>query len=377
MRLNYIANIRFPTEKAHGYQIARVCTELRAQGVDVTLYVPRRRNTVEQPWHAFYGLPQGLPVVYVPCADLMMGNAVVDRIAFVIQLVTFAIALCLYGLDKKVPIMTRDKGLVWFFGILGFRVVFNAHRATETPATARMLARVAGVVANSPGTADTLAPIVAAPIVAIPNGSDENPYRTTTKNELRAELSLPNNVTIVLYSGHLYSWKGAETLFAAAALEKENPAVLFVCVGGLPQDVTKYRAKALEQGLANIRYLGHQEKSIVPKYLAAADILLLPNTDEHEESRTQTSPLKLFEYLAAGKPIIASDLPSLRAVVSDDEVVFVPSGDVEGLVSALTALIADPARQAALSAKSLSASERFTWKIHGASLKAFLETNVH
>ena len=376
MRLNYIANIRFPTEKAHGYQIARVCTELRAQGVDVTLYVPRRRNTIEQPWYTFYGLPQDLPVVYVPCVDLMMGNAIVDRIAFFIQLVTFGIALCFYTLDKKVPIMTRDKGLVWFFGILGFRVVFNAHRAAATPATARMLARVAGVVSNSRGTADALVPIVTAPIIVIPNGSDENPYRTTPASTLRAELSLPDDVTIVLYSGHLYSWKGAETLFAAAVLEKENNSILFVCVGGLPQDVTQYRSKALEQGLSNIRYLGHQEKSSIPKYLAAADILVLPNTDEHEESRTQTSPLKLFEYLAAGKPIVVSDLPSLRSVVSDEEVVFVLPGDAKGLVGAIQGLMLDPVRRSALSEKSLSASARFTWKIHGATLRAFLETGI-
>ena len=376
MRLNYIANIRFPTEKAHGYQIARVCTELRAQGIDVTLYVPHRRNTVEQPWYTFYGLPQDLPVVYVPCLDLMMGNAIVDRIAFFIQLMTFGIALSFYSLDKKAPIMTRDKGLVWFFGILGFRVVYNAHRATATPATARMLARVAGVVCNSAGTREALASVVTAPMIIIPNASDENFYRTTSKNVLRDELSLPGDVTIVLYSGHLYSWKGAETLFGAAELEKENQNLLFVCVGGLPQDVTKYRAKALEHGLSNIRYLGHQEKSIVPKYLATADILVLPNTDEHEESRTQTSPLKLFEYLAAGKPIVASDLPSIRSVVSDEEVVFVTPGDPQELAVALVALAADPARQASLGAKSLTASEQFTWKIHGATLKVFLETGI-
>ncbi len=376
MRLNYIANIRFPTEKAHGYQIARVCTELRAQGVDVILYVPRRRNAVTQPWHAFYGLEGNLSVVCVPCLDLMIGNPIVDRVAFLIQLVTFGAALCFYSLDKKVPIMTRDKGLVWFFGLLGFRVVFNAHRVATTPATARMLARAAGVVCNSRGTADTIASVTTAPTVVIPNGSDENPYRTTPVNTLRTELSLPDDVAIVLYSGHLYSWKGAETIFAAAKLEKENKNILFVCIGGLVADVAQYRARALEQGLSNIRYLGHQEKSIVPKYLAAADILVLPNTDEHEESRTQTSPLKLFEYLAAGKPIIASDLPSLRSVVSDEEVVFVPSGDAQALSSAVQALALDSVRKAALGARSLSAASRFTWKIHGTSLKTFLETDI-
>jgi glycosyltransferase involved in cell wall biosynthesis len=153
---------------------------------------------------------------------------------------------------------------------------------------------------------------------------------------------------------------------------RENTQVLFICVGGLAEDVTRYRNKALEQGLSNIRYLGHQEKSLIPKYLVAADILLLPNTDEHEEVRTQTSPLKLFEYLAAGKPIVASDLPAIRSLVSGEEVFFTPAGRSEDLRNAIEAIIAQSHVREQYAHKAYEASLRYTWAIHVSKLKAFL-----
>ena len=89
MNIAYIANIRFPTEKAHGYQIARVASALVESGDIVTLYVPRRRNHLGTDWAAYYGVPSHFKVVRVPCIDFMMGNSVVDTLAFVVQMVTF------------------------------------------------------------------------------------------------------------------------------------------------------------------------------------------------------------------------------------------------------------------------------------------------
>jgi len=84
----------------------------------------------------------------------------------------------------------------------------------------------------------------------------------------------------------------------------------------MPSDVERTRAHA--EGLSNVRIDGFQPPARVPLYLAAADLAALPNRSKPEISAKYTSPLKAFEYMASGLPIVASDLPSLREVLGED-----------------------------------------------------------
>jgi glycosyltransferase involved in cell wall biosynthesis len=371
MHIAYIANIRFPTEKAHGYQIARVASALASRGVSVTLYVPRRRNYLTAQWDTYYGVSKNFEVVKVPCIDLMIGNRAVDKIAFVVQMVTFAFCLLFVRIKKTTAVMTRDKGLAWFFGIRGFTVVYNVHSVKESSFTTRTLSKASGVVCNSQGAQEVIQKLYDVPTVVIPNGSDVNPYVDRDSSSLREELALPQDKTIVLYSGHLYGWKGVDTVVGAAERLVADARFLFVCIGGLAADVSKYQQIIAEKGLSNILFLGHVSKFLVPKYLCAADILLLPNSAESEESRTQTSPLKLFEYLAAKRTIIASNLPSIASVVTENEVLFVQPDDAVALAFSLQYVLEHREQALARNARAYALSERYTWDTHAASLERF------
>jgi glycosyltransferase involved in cell wall biosynthesis len=92
-----------------------------------------------------------------------------------------------------------------------------------------------------------------------------------------------------------------------------------------------------------------------------ADVLVLPNTRESEESERFTSPIKLFEYFAAGKPIVASDLPSIREIVGDEDVLFVPPGEPEALAAALASLEQNHALRVKLAKRSASLAAGYTW----------------
>ena len=88
-----------------------------------------------------------------------------------------------------------------------------------------------------------------------------------------------------------------------------------------------------------VKLCGHQDHQKIPVYLKAADILALPNSGKTEMSRCYTSPLKLFEYMASQRPIIASNLPSIREILNEDTAVLVQADSPEKFAIEIIKLI--------------------------------------
>ncbi len=137
------------------------------------------------------------------------------------------------------------------------------------------------------------------------------PYQS--KEEARRKLVLPIDSPIIVYTGHLYDYKGIPTLYKVAQM---MPHCQFILVGGWERDVEQARRFCKSNGLSNVQVIGHLPQSEVPTYLYASDIVVLPNSRKHHNSET-TSPLKLFEYMAARRPIVASALSNISAVLQD------------------------------------------------------------
>ena len=90
-------------------------------------------------------------------------------------------------------------------------------------------------------------------------------------------------------------------------------------------------------------------------------MLLLPNVPISDESNYYTSPIKMFEYMASGVPIIASDLPSLREVLDESNAVLVEAGNPQKLEEAITSLVSDTARATHISRKAFADVQRYSW----------------
>lgn len=123
---------------------------------------------------------------------------------------------------------------------------------------------------------------------------------------------------LVGYIGSLHPGKGVEMLLPVARC---TPALQFMVVGGPDQVADRYRRQAEAEGVHNIAWLGFRKNVEVPAYVQACDVLLLPNQRSvvllnRKNIGQWTSPLKLFEYMAAGKIILASNLPVLREVLN-------------------------------------------------------------
>jgi glycosyltransferase involved in cell wall biosynthesis len=180
--------------------------------------------------------------------------------------------------------------------------------------------------------------------------------RPLDKPALRARLGLPQDSALVTYFGHFYEEKGVHYLVEAA---RSLPDVRFLLVGGWPADAEKLRARA--HGQKNVEVVPFVPNKDMPKYLGASDVLVLPNSAKHEFA-LRTSPLKLFEYMAARRPVLASAIPALRSILSHRDNAFLvepdsPSAIVEGVKT----LLADPLLAEGIAERAFTFVQRHTW----------------
>ena len=158
---------------------------------------------------------------------------------------------------------------------------------------------------------------------------------------------------------HLYAWKGVDILLEALALVPDARGLI---VGGHAKepDLGRLQALARQLGISDrVTFTGMVEPARVPELLRGATVLALPNPASAISTRF-TSPLKLFEYLAAGRAIVASDLPSIREILHDDvDALLVAPGDASALAGAIRRLLGDPALAARLARAAFDAAPEY------------------
>ena len=313
-KLIYIADIRLPTEKAHGIQIMKMCEAFARQGQEVLLWVPRRHTPITEDPFLYYQVERNFQIKYVTCLDLTRFGV----IGFFFQTTTFAINVFWKSLfEARASFFSRDPYITLLLKLGGKNVAWEAHMGHINKAINLLIKLKVKMVHITYGLFDFYkshgAPekdmIVASDAVDIDQFNLQ-----LSKQEAREKVGFAKDEKIVLYTGHLYSWKGADTLAEAAKILGDTIRVVFV--GGTDHDIASFTQKYGET--KNITMVGKKPHKDIPMYLRGADVLVIPNSAKEDISRLYTSPMKLFEYMASGTPIIASNLPSLREVIDGD-----------------------------------------------------------
>jgi glycosyltransferase involved in cell wall biosynthesis len=165
------------------------------------------------------------------------------------------------------------------------------------------------------------------------------------------------------YTGHLYAGRGIDLLLKLAVL---RPQIRFAIVGGEPAAVEHWGQAARAAGAANIEFHGFVPNADLPRYQAACDVLVMPSQRHIAGSSggdigSVASPMKVFEYLAAGRALLASDLPVFREVLSASNAVLVAPENVDAWAQALDELIARPERRARLGEQARKDAAQYTW----------------
>ena len=392
MRIHYFSDIRFPLERANGIQTMETCHALAERGHAVILGVrPDTAPTARDPF-AFYGLD--------PLSNLRIERARVigPGVARRGQYLAFAIHRAV-GRDAADAILTRDLGVASALLHLpprlrppvaheshGFAAVFadtmdelvSGGRRAGAAKQRRLLAREARVwrladayVTTTRSLATELeARFGARPLVAVvPNG-------VRLPAERRFDPPEPQPNPVLVYAGHLYPWKGVDLLVGAIA---RLPDVCAVVVGGHPAETDLDRLRRLSERLGvqnRIEFTGLVARAEVPALLARASVLVLPTTSTPSASR-YTSPLKMFEYLAVGKPIVASDLSAIREILVDgDNAVLVKPSDEDALVGGIRRVLDDRPLATRIASAAFDQAEAYSWDRRAERIETLLRAVV-
>lgn len=332
MKILYTTNVRIPTQKAHGIQVMQMCRSFARANASVELMVPRRINTLQENPFRYYGIEKTFKITKIATLDTIILDRWLGPAAYWIQLLTFyvATATCLLFGSRKRVVYTRDSVGV-LLRLLGYRVFCEVH---DIPARSNMFLRLlsyaSGIITITQGLKDDLVErgVAKERVSVAPDGVDLDRFDIAeSKTEARELLGLPQDKKIVLYTGHLYHWKGVDVLVRAAVKLKNVQVIL---LGGSAEEQEDLRMRV---GMVSehVSFIGAVPHNRVPMWLAAADVLVLPNSGKTQISRSYTSPLKMFEYMASKRPIVASSLPSIREVLNDGNAHLVEPDNPEAL----------------------------------------------
>lgn len=196
--------------------------------------------------------------------------------------------------------------------------------------------------------------------------------KSLTQQEARQQLAIPAKYQkVVLYTGALSPGKGVEVFIRAASEFDEK--VIFYIVGGTPKTIEEVKAITGSDRLSNVHFAGFVPPKDVATYQQAADVLVLPNTADYK-LKDYTSPLKLFEYMATRRPIVASDLPVFREILTHEKnSVLVAPGDPKALAGGIRRVLADGAFAQRISRAARNDVEKYSWDSRAKNIVRFIK----
>lgn len=383
MKIFYPYPEEFTLNKAREIQTIHTCHALARQGCEVVLGAAKRPGLDGEAILDYFRLAPhpNLKFLFLPryihftrdmvvsfqtlflhyLREYVRGNSAADRIHLI------------YTRHLKVADFCLRSGF-------GLPLVFESHEVfslgqVDSPLKFQRLfdqekfvySRVHGLVTISDHLKDYLKQHfpLRAPVLRASDGVDLDLFGAL--NSAKAD---PN---LIIYTGSLFGWKGVDTVIKAM---RYLPGKRLLILGGTPREIAEKRRLALAWRVSDrCVFRGYVSRAELLRTLEEASIGVLPNHRE-EISERFTSPLKLFEYMAAGKVIVASDLPSIREIL-DEEIAWLCSpSSPKSLAEAICAADRDPA----LAARKIKAARErvrsFSWDRRAQAVKAFLEEIV-
>ncbi len=353
MRIAYCTNVRLPSERAHGHQVARVCDALAGLGHDVTIFAPFRKNPITKDYWEFHNADRKVKlehlgsfdpidqwwipkILQLPILNLLFQGALSSRLQNFDLFYTRTHAL--------LPALLHTKKKV----VLELHTLPNHRRGTFISFCNRCTLIVC---LTTPMKNELEGWGVTAPIIVESDGVSLAHHSTAHAQEGR-----------IGYAGQLQSMglsKGIPELIGAFHLLHAAGRKVHVAIAG-PETPNKELMQQV-QG-PGVHYAGFLPHEKVPHFLAECEILVYPAPkSDHPFYVRDTSPLKLFEYMAANRPIVTADLPPIRDVLDESTAFFCTPGDAADLARAISDVLDHPEEAKERAAAAHKHVQHYTW----------------
>ena len=380
MNLIYIANSRIPTNKAHGFQVMKMCEAFSNAGIEIELLAPRRFNSIKENPFSYYNIRETFKIRKTFVIDLIPLSKYLGAFANFVESITFAL-FSLSGLSRADAdvIYTRDQFSGWFLSFFKKRFVYEVHSFPRHVALYRRIWKKAHKIIVITSALKNLVIKEGIPenkILIAPDAVDLKIFESINadKDELRAELNLPKDSFLVGYVGKfktLEMEKGIKTMIEALPLSGNETKMVFV--GGEESEIKEYKMFSNRFNvLPQCIFISYQPHAKVIRYIKAMDALVIPFPNKPHYA-FYASPLKLFEYMASGRPIIASDLPALREILNDKNALFFKPDDAPDLARAIKMLKSSQMLGYHLSQQALADVQQYTWQKRAKNILNFIK----
>lgn len=378
MHIVYLASSVIPSKAANSIQVMKMCNAFAEHGHEVDLVVPERLQKemdVDDPF-SFYDIDPTFEITKVPRPGLSSLGTFISN---------YLMAREATRLDPDV-VYGRSVIACSLASTRGLRTVFEAH----TPVTQgrfgsvkqfffrRLLdqAQTSHLVTISDALKDHFEkeyPDFDGNVFVARDGAD-----AVDESVQSIDLDGSDERLQVGYIGHLYQGRGVELI---EELANRHSDADFHIIGGDDATVDYWREKTLN--LDNISFHGFLPPNELDKYRLAFDVLLAPyQLDLETRSGYNTlqwmSPLKIFEYMAAGRPIVASDLPAIREILNHEETALLcEPGNPEDWSKAIQQLKHDPEMRWQLGENSKKEFlTEYTWRVRAQKILDSIEVSA-
>src|SRR3989338_7751904 len=355
MNISYIVSNRIPSARANGYAIMKLCEEWGRLGHTVRLVVPDRKHSSKDDPFRYYGVKPLFTILRPSAGDFLGKHQTFVRLWYAVDMLSYMYSLLGFGFSQGDIVYTREYLLAL---VLPKNNLFLEMHTLPNSGflMRRALQRARGVIAISAGVRDALVRlgISAQKILIAHDGVDLEVFASAEPDKaVWKKFSIDPSKKIVLCTGHFYKWKGADTLVEAAQYLPRNAHV--VLMGAADEELLQYG------GRENVSVVPYQPFEFVPRFLVSADVLVLPNRGKRKISREHASPLKLFEYMAAGVPIVASDVPSIREILDDSSAFWFTPDDAESCARAISYVLSHEVEAREKISRARAIVEKYTW----------------
>lgn len=236
-----------------------------------------------------------------------------------------------------------------------------------------MLRRVSGIISLTGAMKQELVSMgySAEKILVASDAVDASEFSSTTDSTaLKAELGIPEDKHVIVYTGSIDEpWKGVGVLYEASKLLDGSYQV--VVVGGKEHYVEYFKKEHPER--SNFLMVGQKPHESIPNYIALADVVVLPNSGKTSISAISTSPMKLFEYMASGVPIVASNLQSIREILSEKNAMLVEPDNAAALAYGIQTAVKDKEAAQIRAQEAKRAVSGHTWSARASGILSYMK----